>query len=189
MLSLDLLGLLGLSSVFFMFDWKSHEEWASKKYAETGGIPLSKLEFLETKLKRELRVIENKYKDKDDPVSKEKEIDELIRFIDKLKNHFKNRRVFPRDPEKQTELEKLIINAPAPTTRVNINDPKDFARRFFKDPETGMYYDIRSGTPDLPPEMYPEYIKWKVDDAVGYEWDNNRGWFYNTIMMVLTGHG
>lgn len=169
------------------FDWKSHEEWASLDFGGTKIAPARK-RFLEAKLKRDLKVIENKYKDKNDPVSKQKEIEELTQFMDRLIKHFETTRVFSRDPEKQTELEKMIINTPNPG-KVNVKDPKQLNKLFIKDPETGLYYHVARGTPEWSPEMQSEYIKWVVDDTVGYEWDNNRGWFYNTIMMILTGHG
>jgi hypothetical protein len=177
MLSPDLLGLLGLSSVFFMFDWKSHEEWASKPlYWDTE-------KFLKIKLEKELNQIEDKYKDKDDLISKQKEIDELTQFMDKLLKHMSYRKIFSRNPEEQSELEKMIINTPHPTTKWD----GDISKYLIKDPKTGMYYHKVSGTPQLSPELYYEFQDWLNDFHRVYKWDKTRGWFYNMIQILMTG--
>jgi hypothetical protein len=181
MLSPDLLGLLGLSSVFFMFDWKSHEDWAS---SELGSATEH---FLRVKLERELKQIEDRYKDKDDPVSKQKEIDEVTQFMDKLTSHLRNRKVFSRNPEEQSELEKMIISIPNPKKRYDLNNPTEFNKMFVKDPETGMYYHTIRGIPELSPEMYREFEDWLIEWNNSYKWDKTRGWFYNILMIILTG--
>jgi hypothetical protein len=136
------------------FSWEMNQEWGSMDYGDAIIAPVEK-GFLEAKLKHGLKVIENKYKDKDDPVSKQNEIDELTQFIDKLKTHLQNRRVFPRDPEKQTELEKMIINAPP----IPPGD-HDYSVMVLQDPESGMYFSRISGCPAISPDMIKEYWEW-----------------------------
>jgi hypothetical protein len=181
MLSLDLLGLLGLSSVFFMFDWKEHEAWMK--------MPMSGFHssFIKHKQQQELEQIENKYRDKNDPESKQKEIDELLVFMDKLLKHMSYRKVFSRNPEEQTELEKMIINAPPPPPGTDAK--KEFGKYLVKDPETGMYFHKVSGTPEYSPEMNREYWDYAIEKTIGYKWDDNKNWFYNVMMFVLKGNG
>jgi hypothetical protein len=139
------------------FSWERNEEWCGLRYHDDD-LPYSR--YLEYRLERELKAIENKYKDKDDPVSKQKEIDDLIQFMDRLRVHLQNRRVFQRDPEKQTELEKMIINAPP----IPPGD-HDFSVYVLKDPESGMYFHRISGTPELSPDMNQEYWEWVRIDS------------------------
>jgi hypothetical protein len=159
------------------FDWKSHEDWLRL------GSSSTKEHFLRVKLEKELKQIEDRYKDKDDPVSKQKEIDELTQFMDKLTSHLRNRKAFSRNPEEQSELEKMIINTPHPTTMWS----DDISKYLIKDPKTGMYYHKVSGRPDLSPEMYPEFEDWLTEWNNSYKWDKTRGWFYNILMIILTG--
>jgi hypothetical protein len=179
MLSPDLLGLLGLSSVFFMFDWKSHESWSNTKL-DTGTE-----KFLQIKHDKELKRIEDRYAYKNDPVSRQREIDQLIQFMEKLKAHLRNRKKFSRNPEEQSELEKMIINTPTPETKWN--QSIDVSKYLIQDPETGMYYHVVRGTPELPPQMYSELDDWLRERNNSYKWDKTRGWFYNMIQIVMTG--
>jgi polyhydroxyalkanoate synthesis regulator phasin len=166
------------------FRWREHEFWTDPTRS---GLALTNKRFLEAKLEKELKRIEDKYKDKNDPVSRQKEIDEVTQFIDKLRTHLSSTKRFSRNPEEQTELEKMLINTPNPTIAWATKD--NLERFLVKDPKTGMYYRRTSGTPELPPEIGREYWDWVIEDTVGYMWDSNRSWFYNTLMLILKGKG
>ncbi len=163
------------------FDWKEHEAWMK---IPMGGYDSS---FIKHKQKQELERIEQKYRDKNDPESKQKEIDELLVFMDKLLKHMSYRKVFSRNPEEQTELEKMIINAPPPPPGTDAK--KEFGKYLVKDPETGMYFHKVSGTPQYSPEMNREYWDYAIEKTIGYKWDDNKNWFYNAIMIILKGTG
>jgi hypothetical protein len=139
------------------FSWKSNETCGGMNHHGDDLPELYSL-FLRKKLERGVEVIRYHHVFKDDPESKQREIDELNQFIDNLKTHLQNRRVFPRDPEKQTELEKMIINAPP----IPPGDD-DYSVYVLKDPKSGMYFHRLSGMPCLPPDVEEEYRKWEKE--------------------------
>lgn len=175
MLSPDVVGVLGLSSVFFMINKTAYEFF--QKYKE--GSSKREIEIAEWKLKKELGLIERKYRHLDDPVSKQKEIDELIQFADKVKKHLalENWKEIPTDPEQQTEIQKIIMNTPEYPKSFEFF--KEFAKTLVQDPETGMYWSKVSGRPTLPPEWNKDRIEYSFDQDVPN--DYSRGWLYNFL--------
>jgi hypothetical protein len=181
MLSPDVVGVLGLSSMFVMINWQSYD-WHQKGKE---GLSDRQIEIAEWKLKKELALIERKYRDKYDPVSKQKEIEELIRYADKVKKHLsvENWKEIPADPEQQTEIQRIIMNTP-PYPR-GFNSFKEFAKTVVQDPETGMYWSNISGAPTLPPEWQKDTIEYEMDKQ--YPRDYSRGWFYNFLKNLFVG--
>jgi hypothetical protein len=181
MLSPDVLGLLGLSSVFFMIHKEAYEFF--QKYKE--GASKRQIEFAEWKLKKELALIERKYRYVNDPVSKQKERDELIQYADKVKKHLavENWKEIPTDPEQQTEIQKIIMSTP-PYPK-SFDNFKRFAETVVQDPETGMYWSKISGKPTEPPEWHKDTIEHQMHEQ--YPYDYSRGWFYNFLNNLFVG--
>lgn len=164
-------------------DWEKHKQ----ALQEPEGI--RDKNFIEWKLKKELGLIERKYKYINDPVSRQKEIDELLQFAEKLKKHVskENFKEIPNVPEQQTELQKLIVNAPP------IPKGSSFIKNYIdwvvKDPETGMYYSKISGEPTMPPEWEKDSLEYSMDFSSDVQYDYSRGWLYNFLRGLLRGEG
>lgn len=161
-------------------DWEAHEFGLKKPYY--WGTD----KRLEYALEKFLRRIELKYEDKNDPESKEKEIQELIDFTKKLREHLKIRREIPKDPEQQTEIEKLIVNAPK--FPLGYDFARNYAKTLVKDPETGMYWSKQSGLPQEPPEWFEQFRKFNLEYLGVPQWDETRGWMYNIIGQIFRGN-
>jgi hypothetical protein len=160
-------------------DWEAYKN--SLIYKK--GASEKDMDLVNWKLKKELGLIERKYREKNDPVSKQKEIDELIEFVEKLRKHVseENFKEIPIDSEKQTELQKIIVNTPPFPN--NLDFFKDFAKTLVQDPETGMYWSRHHGMPTLPPEWQKDAVEYVMDQDVPY--DYSRGWLYNFLRWIL----
>lgn len=144
------------------------------------GVPASNVSLIEWKLKKELDMIERKYRSKNDPIAKQKEREELIAFAEKLKKHVvDNYKPFPEDPDKQTDIQKLIINAPP--FPEDFDYVKDFAKTLVKDPSTGMYWSIATAAPELPPDWKKDKLDYTMEFSGSTAHDHSRGWFYNLL--------
>lgn len=160
-------------------DWEAHEYEAQRPYY--WGTD-DKLKYAMAKF---LRRIELKYKDKNDPESKEKEIQELIDFTEKLKEHLKIRRQIPKDPKQQTEIEKLIVAAPK--FPKGYDYVRNYTNTLVKDPETGMYWSKQTGLPQEPPEWFEEFRNANLEMLGVHVWDDTKGWVYNILMKLWPG--
>jgi hypothetical protein len=147
------------------------------------GTSSRKLELINWKLKKELGLIERKYRDKNDPLSKQKEIDDLVQYAEILRKHmaYENMKMIPEDPEKQTEIQKIIWNAPPFPERFDWT--KDYAKTLVQDPETGMYWSKHTGMPKLPPDWEGDQVEMMMDRDVPR--DYSRGRFYNFLRWIL----
>jgi hypothetical protein len=136
-------------------------------------------------LKKELEKIEGKYRNVNDPLSKQKEIDELIRFAEKVKKHVseENWKEIPIDPNDQTELQKMIVNTPPYPKGFKFF--KDFAETLIKDPKTGMYWSRHHGMPTLPPEWNKDKVEYSMQKYETGPYDYSRGWLYNFLKWIL----
>lgn len=148
------------------------------------GVPYDQVRLIEWKLKKELDIIERKYRSKNDPMTKQKEREELIAFAEKLKKHvLENYKPIPEDPDKQTEIQKLIVKAP-PFPQ-NYDYVRNFAKTLIKDPETGMYWSIPKGTPELPPDWKKDQLEYRMEFSGSTPRDYSRGWFYNLLRKIF----
>jgi hypothetical protein len=181
MLSPDVFGVLGLSSMFVMINWQTYDRYQKGKE----GLSRREIEIAEWKQKKELGLIERKYRHMNDPISKQKEIEELIRYADKVKKHLsvENWKEIPTDPEQQTEIQKIIVNTPPYPKEFDYL--KRFAETLVQDPETGMYWSKSSGAPTLPPEWDKDSIDYEMEKQ--YPYDYSRGWFYNFLKNLFVG--
>lgn len=181
-------------------DWEEHERWASGK---ASGYPGSEKESMreipDFMMQEKLRELKEKYASLPDnsytPEQKEKEIDEMLKDIEILRQHLNQPRVrIPRDPRQQTELQRILVNKP----RVNISDQWDDPYSvLYKDPKTGLLWHYNYGGPAAPPEWRKRYLLdlaksgrlfRDVDKIAGamannyagvVEWDESRGWLWN----------
>lgn len=162
------------------------EAQAARLQRKTGYSNIQ-VNLINWKLKKELALIERKYKDKNDPVSRQKEMDELIGFAEKLRKHVaeENYKEIPLDPEKQTEIQKIIMNTPPFPKGFDVL--KNFAKTVVQDPETGMYWSTRTGTPELPPEWQKDELEYTMDSTSSLKYDYSRGWFYNLLRKLIIG--
>ena len=142
-----------------------------------------KINLINWKLNKELGLIEKKYRYKNDPESKQKEIDELVEFAEKLKKHmsYENMKIIPEDPKKQTEIQKIIMNTPPFPEKFEWI--KNYAKTLVQDKETGMYYSLQTGMPKLPPDWQGDQLEMLADRDVPR--DYSRGWFYNLLRWIL----
>lgn len=178
-------------------DWERHiritsPEQMAKERENTERF----IKFLTTKKVGE---IEKKYRPRDISYEthkeKQKEIDELLEYLRRFRDHLNNYERIPIDPEKQTELQKAIVNTPY----VKELFATVFLSPLIKDPETGFWWNADLGIPWphgpvtrglnalSPPRKqgdveYREYMEFLVDAAFGgYQWDETRSWFYNVL--------
>lgn len=141
-------------------------------------------DFINWKLKKELGLIEKKYRYKNDPVSRQKERDELIEFVKKLRKHIVDNNVeIPEDPDKQSEIQKLIVNAPPFPQGFDYYN--NYAKTLLKDKETGMYWSLRTGLPAVPPAWQKDALEYELDITSSVQYDYSRGWFYNFLRRLL----
>lgn len=176
-------------------EWEKHDFFAKRDQERyrTGDIynyVYGEEEFYEWKLKKELKRIQDKYRNATDKESMNKEIADIHKFLDKVK---KIRQTptpqIPRDPSKQNELQKAIVNSPGPPY-------SDFFDATVRDEKTGIRYWKKDGRPALYPGWdyqdidHPdrnEFRKLQVSIENGtYQWDENKPWFYNVIMDFLS---
>lgn len=185
-------------------DWEQHKSWVKGDYMK---LP-PRLRtwapdvFPQTMQDRGLRNLEKKYSklppNSYTPEQKQAEIDQLLADVRKLRDHISKREEIPMDPEQQTELQKILVNHPIVTPEQIKKDPNSV---IYKDPATGLLWDVNFGAPTIPWELieYDEYemeqlkkgIKLVVDaqfkrDYPGIaEWDHSRGFFWNLFNRVL----
>lgn len=196
-------GLLGglLTSFVFMIDWEQHKAWlggdspfAYSKDAEKGLSQRMELRGIRNLEKKYSKLPPNSYT----PEQKQAEIEQLLADVRKLRDHLSKREEIPMEPEKQTELQKYIVNHPIVTPE-EIKKNRDSV--IYKDPMTGLLWNVNIGAPAVPAEllqlddyelkMLKKSIKIGADKyfAKKYpgiaEWDHSRGFFWNLFNRVL----
>lgn len=135
-------------------DYKNQRSWVKRK-------PLSKLNVLEKYLKEKTSEIEGRYYNADTEESKQAEIEELKKLVETLKRHLlDNWKEIPEDQEKQSEIEKIITNAPKLPD--NFDFKRNYAKAFIQDPKTGMWWN-RAGYPVLPPDWSEIEQRYRYD--------------------------
>lgn len=175
-------------------DWEKHKEIVKQRDIMTKHGS----DYVDFLLKKKLSLIKRKYdrKKPDEYTEQEKtqEINELLDYLKRLREHLMKFEEIPLDPEKQSEIQKLIVNTP----KVK-NWESDFNNPVIKDPETGFWWDAENGMPITSPykvwsksdpkdlESAKDYSEYTMKDIEGYvQWDYSRGWLYNVFMRLLT---
>ncbi len=179
MMSTELYGVLGLSSMFVMISWDVHRNYLHYKK----GASQKDIDLLEWKLRKELALLERKYPHNNDPAAKQNEVNELVQLAERLRQHLSedNFKEIPTDPEQQTGIQKIIVNTP-PFPK-DLDFVKDFAKTLVQDPDTGMYWSRHHGMPTLPPEWKKDAVEYVMDKDVPY--DYSRGSLYNFLRWIL----
>lgn len=95
------------------------------------------------------------------------EMSALQQMIAREREHIArdNYRQIPMDPEKQTPIQKLIVNA----------EHEMYSDHKIKDPDTGMYWGFSDGFPRLSPEIEKyeiDKVRWESDKVL--VWDDKR---------------
>lgn len=176
-------------------DWEKHKEILK------GRDVLAKYDsdYLDFLLKKKLSLIKRKYdrKKADEYTEQEKtqEINELLDYLKRLREHLMKFGEIPLDPEKQSEIQKMIVNTPKVEDWVMTHNYP-----VIKDPETGFWWDAEQGIPLAAPykvwsksdpkdlESDRDYKEFVMKDIEGYvQWDYSRGWLYNMFMRFITG--
>ena len=169
-----------LTSFVFMIEWEKHKSFFPTRAKE---ISKKDLDFLQWKYERDLYYIKKKYDKKTDSESIKKEIEELNQLIEKLRKHVQNVEQIPEDPEQQSEIQKMIVNAPKLERSV-----ENWYKSFIKDPETGMWWDPGTGLPAFSPKIENErekYVGSMSKQYIEHSWDYTRGRFYNIFVGII----
>jgi hypothetical protein len=148
------------------FDWISHVSSFTDNLPSNSSISRhaeENLSLIDWVSKRELGNIRRTYglfgRDSEQYNA---EVNTLTLMIERERKHFArdNYQQIPMDPEKQTEIQKFIVNA-------DLNDFPNFFHTSIKDPDTGMYWDFLDGFPCLS----PTFKKYKIEKQ---RWESNK---------------
>lgn len=158
------------------FDWEAHETRLKYK----SGYSNRDIDLIEWKVKKDTYYLQGV----EDGLQM---IEELKEYSERLKKHVsvENFKEIPRDPEQQTELQKLIVNSP-PIPR-DSSPTRNYIDWVVEDPETGMYYTKTSGCPTLPPEWGKERLEYGMDSTSSIPYDYSRGSTYNLLRKLIIG--
>lgn len=201
-------------------DWEEHRAWA-RGVPQYHPIPFSRPEdyarMPDIVRQEKLKQIEDKYSKLpptlESAEQKEREIDEMLKEIEIVRQHIMQRRVeIPEDPAKQTELQKVLVNHPIMTSKEIYEKAISADKNSFhyKDPVTGLLWNYNVGSPEPGEEWRVAYekhlrdsgemlelIKQAVDMKVSQrqpilgtpEWDHSRGWLWNIWRQMTGGFG
>lgn len=214
-------------------DWEEHEKWASsddmfrkpkgkwfKKVPAPWGTSQGYANLADLVKDYKLHQIEQKYKNSPPDLTsssqKRAEIYQMLRDIVKIRQHLTQpRQRIPKDPSKQTELQKILVNWKETISdnwyeiaKENAEEAAEQIRKTrYTDPETGLSWSGHYGGPQTPEEWRrilkdPEWgyekffkkdyerIRKESDERVAKEkeWEESRGVIWKLMDIIFKGY-
>jgi hypothetical protein len=194
-------------------DWEKHEKWLADDeetaidYKSIAGTKY----MIDTVTRIKLKQLEDKYSSLPPtaytPEQKEKEIDEMLKDIDIIRQHITKRERIPKDSKLQNDVQKVLANRPVITPKEMIQSLKQNPNEeplAYTDPVTGLLWHYNVGAPMAPMEWYALMAQHSLDsggikkavsmvskgiadNASGIvEWDKSRSWLWNIFNKITS---